>query len=178
MLSSEMVVVERRPLPTGRDRQSRGSLTVKNTELSISTRGGGSFDAAEAASSFQNETDFPKKVGVDMKHIAVIDIKRSEYDRVNRLLAIQSLSAMSDTQLLQAGANTDQCEGILYVKFDDGSCLNFDLCSGQENYFDDVVWTSPDGRHDVILECTFELDDIEFEAMGEEYEVKLNIQQD
>lgn len=110
-----------------------------------------------------------------MKHVATFDIRKSEYDRVNRLLGIESLSEMTDSQLLAAGANTDQCEGIFAVTFDDGSTLNYDLCSGQENYFDDVVWTNPDGKRDVVLECTFDLDDIEFDVDGETYIVKLNI---
>lgn len=110
------------------------------------------------------------------KHVAEVQISRSEYERVNRLLGIPSLSEMSDEQLILAGANTNQCEGILYAKFDDGSVLNYDLCSGTENYFDDVVWTNPDGNHDVVLDCTFELDDIEFEpGNGETYLVKLII---
>ena len=110
-----------------------------------------------------------------MLHTAVFKMSTDEFDRVNRLLAIPSLSEMSDEQLLDAGANTDWSEGVLFVEFDDGSTLNFDLCSGQENYFDDVIWTSPDGTQDVLLECMFELDDIEFEAPnGEEYAVKLS----
>ena len=112
----------------------------------------------------------------NMLHTIVFDISAEEYNRVNRLLAIPSLSEMSDKQLLSAGANTDQSEGILYVEFDDGSTLNYDLCSGQENYFDDVIWTNPDNTQDVLFECTFELGDIEFTAPnGEDYVVKLNI---
>lgn len=94
--------------------------------------------------------------------------------RVKRLLDIPSLEEMSDQELLDAGANTDQCEGIFSVTFDDGSTLNYDLCSGQSNYFDDVVWTSGDGKQDVILECSFELDDIEFDVDGVRYIVTIN----
>lgn len=95
-------------------------------------------------------------------------------ERVRRLLDIPSLEEMSDQELLDAGANTDQCEGIFSVTFDDGSTLNYDLCSGQSNYYDDVVWTSSDGRQDVILECSFELDDIEFDVDGVRYIVTIN----
>ena len=110
-----------------------------------------------------------------MKHIASFAISKTEFDRVNRLLSIESLSGMSDSELIMAGANTDQCEGIFSVVFDDGSSLNYDLCSGQENYFDDVVWTSPDGNRDVCLECTFELSDIEFSIGNDIYIVELDI---
>lgn len=102
-------------------------------------------------------------------HRAEIQITRAEYDRVNRLLAIESLEEMTDQELLDAGANTSQCEGVYIAKFDDGSMLNFDLCSGLSNYYDDVVWTSPDGRKDVVLDCEYELGDVEFQVDGETY---------
>lgn len=108
-----------------------------------------------------------------MKHTAIVKIPKSEQDRVNRLLDIPSLSEMTDHELYEAGANTDSCEGVLYVDFDDGSHLTYDLCSGQENYFDDVIWTSADGSRDVLLECSFDLSDIEFDVDGESYEVKI-----
>jgi hypothetical protein len=106
-------------------------------------------------------TIYREKVNLDLK----------EVERINSLLAIESFEEMTDQELLDVRADTDTCEGIFSVKFDDGSTLNYDLRSGQHNYYDDVVWTSPDGARDVILECTFELDDIEFEVDGTTYEV-------
>ena len=106
-----------------------------------------------------------------MKHVAYVQISQSEFDRINYLLAIDSLSEMTDAELRACGANTDECEGIFYVNFDDGSALSYDLCSGQENYFDDVTWHSSDGDWDVCMDCTYELGSIEFEADGEEYVV-------
>ena len=100
-------------------------------------------------------------------------IPSNEIDRINRLLEIESLEEMSDGELLSAGANTNWCEGIFAVKFADGSSLNFDLCSGTTNYFDDVVWTSADGSRDVILDCEYALDDIEFEHEGVIYLVHI-----
>jgi len=102
-----------------------------------------------------------------------VSVSAELYDRVNRLLAIESLEEMTDQQLLDAGANTDQCEGILYVEFDDGSRLNYDLCSGQHNYFDDVTWTSPDGSHDVNFDCAYELDDMQFQIEDRLYYVEV-----
>lgn len=100
---------------------------------------------------------------------ATVSIKEKEFNRINRLLAIPSLYDMTDNELLAAGANTDQHEGIFAVRFSDGSTLTYDLCSGQSNYFDDVVWTSADGTHDIVLDCMYELDDIEFEHDGVTY---------
>ena len=108
-----------------------------------------------------------------IKHEATIRIPASEVDRINRLLAIPSLEDLTDDELLAQGANTDEYEGIFHVEFDNGSFLNFDLCSGQHNYYDDVVWTSADGNRDVILDCEYELDDIEVEIDSELYVVKI-----
>lgn len=106
-----------------------------------------------------------------MVHQKTVRLTYDEVRRVNRLLAIPSLEEMTDEELRKKGANTDSCEGIFTVVFDDGSSLNFDLCSGQSNYYDDVVWTNANGCRDVVLECEYKLDDIEFEVDGEEYVV-------
>lgn len=108
-----------------------------------------------------------------MKHTATVKLEKSYIDRIRRLLDIPSLSDLTDDELRKMGGFTDATEGVFFVQFDDGSTLNYDLCSGQENYYDDVVWTSPDGSRDVVLECTFELDDFEFDVDGETYEVKI-----
>ena len=108
-----------------------------------------------------------------MKHTATVKITKSEQDRINRLLSIPSLSEMTDQELFEAGANTDSSYGVYVVDFDDGSSLFYDLCSGHENYYDDVWWTSANGEHDIVLECSFDISDIEFEADGETYEVKI-----
>lgn len=107
------------------------------------------------------------------KHIETVRIPSAQFERVNRLLAIPSLEDMSDDDLIEQGANTYHSEGIYCVKFDDGSSLNFDLCSGSVNYWDDVVWTSADGSVDIMLECDYELGNIEFEIDGETYVVNL-----
>ena len=106
-----------------------------------------------------------------MKHTATVKLAKSEFDRINRLLDIPSLSDLTDDELRDMGGFTDAIEGVFLVRFDDGSTLNYDLCSGQENYYDDAVWTSADGSRDVVLECSFELDDIEFDVDDETYTV-------
>lgn len=116
-------------------------------------------DEARAEQNGANPTVYEKTVMIDAE----------EYDRINRLLAIPSLEDMTDEELLEAGANTNQNEGVFRVGFGDGSSLNFDLCSGLSNYWDDIVWTSADGRRDIILDCEYELDDIEFEEAGTTY---------
>jgi hypothetical protein len=108
-----------------------------------------------------------------IKHEAIMKISESEFNRINRLLAIESLEEMTDAELLAQGANTDTCEGIFYVDFDNGASLTFDLRSGQQNYWDDVVWTSADGNIDIVLDCEYELDDIEVEIESELYVVRI-----
>lgn len=107
------------------------------------------------------------------KHIATVHISSDEINRINRLLSINSMEDMSDNELIMLGANTNHNEGIFRVSFDDGSSLNFDLCSGIYNYWDDVVWTSADGNMDVTLECEFEISNIEFDIDGETYVVEI-----
>ena len=109
-----------------------------------------------------------------MRYESVVDISKEKFDRINRLLSLPSLSEMSDTALRAEKANTNQCEGVFCAKFADGSWVDFDLCSGSENYYDDVVWHS--GNGDITLDCSYELDDIEFEIDGNEYYIKLNIE--
>lgn len=108
-----------------------------------------------------------------IKHEAIVYIDKDEFDRINRLLAIESLEEMTDSELIEQGANTDVCEGIFYVEFDNGASLNFDLCSGQHNYWDDVVWTSADRTIDITLDCEYELDDIEVEIENELYIIEV-----
>ena len=109
------------------------------------------------------------------KHEVTVHITPDEFARVNRLLAVESLEDMTDSELLAQGANTHQNEGIYSAKFVDGSSINFDLCSGIHNYWDDVVWTSPDGSTDVVFDCEYELGDIEVEIESELYVMKLMV---
>lgn len=111
------------------------------------------------------------------RHEATVTMPRWKVNRINRLLAIESLEDMTDSELIEQGANTDQNEGIYLVTFDDGSSLRFDLCSGQSNYWGDVVWTSPDRSYEVDLDCAFKIDDIEVEIDFELYIVKLQIKE-
>lgn len=92
-----------------------------------------------------------------MKYYATVKIPAKEFDRINRLLEIDNMEEMTDRELQRAGANTHHCEGVFTAHFLDGSSMNYDLCSGTTNYFDDVVWTSPDGSRDVIIDCAFDL---------------------
>lgn len=106
--------------------------------------------------------------------IATVRLPKSEVSRVNRLLCMDdNMSEMTDSELRKIGASQDTNEGIFSVEFDDGSTLTYDLCSGQENYYDNIVWTSAQKDWDIPIDCTFELNDFEFDVDGTIYKVKI-----
>lgn len=119
---------------------------------------------------YDNGNKFPAE------HTQVVEIAKPEYSRINCLLGLRSLSELTDIQLYNLGANTNQNEEIFCVDFDDGSSVTYTLRSGHNNYFDDIVWTSADGTMEYNPECTFELDDIEFTAPnGDKYLVFIDV---
>lgn len=104
---------------------------------------------------------------------ATVDIKRSELEHINKLLSISNLEEMSENEK-KLGAKQDEIINMFSANFEDGSILTWDLCSGRNNYFDDVVFTRPNGNWDA-LDCSYELDDIVVETDNKIYRVELNI---
>lgn len=76
-----------------------------------------------------------KEIAKMIKYEEIVCVSKKEFDRINRLLAIESLGDMTDNELLEQGANTDVYEGLI----------------------------SADGKTEVVLDCAYELDDIEVE---------------
>jgi hypothetical protein len=110
-------------------------------------------------------------------HKAVVSLPKDEFARINRLLSIHSLEGLSAKELEEIGAAKNAGEGIFCAKFDNGSVLNFDLCSGSNNYWDDVVWKSADETTDITFDCEYELtESIEFEVNGELYVVTIALE--
>lgn len=108
-----------------------------------------------------------------MIHKEVVYISKEDLKKANYLLSIKSLEELSDAQLQEIGAETDVCIGLFYIEFDNGATMNIDLCSGQHNYYDDIVWTSPDGNSDIVLDCMYEIDNLEVEIDNELYLVEI-----
>lgn len=108
-------------------------------------------------------------------HETRVQITSKEFHRVNNLLAIRSLQNKTDEELLALNANINQNEGIYKVKFDDGSSINFNLCSNEHNYWDEVSWTSPNKETIIFIGCEFRIDDIEVEINSELYIIELEI---
>jgi hypothetical protein len=108
-----------------------------------------------------------------MTYEETVQIKKPTYDKVNQLLDICSFSDMTDYEFESSGVRRNTCEGIYLVKFKDGSQLNYDLCSGSENYYDEIVW-SKDNR-DAWFEPTFDLADMDFGVDDNEYVVHIEV---
>lgn len=93
-----------------------------------------------------------------MNHSVTIHMPTKEFDRINRLLIdIYDLNEMTDKELDEYGADKNTRDEIFTAHFDDGSYLTFDLCSGEINYYDDVVWHSADEKTVCVYDPNFEL---------------------
>ena len=103
------------------------------------------------------------------------DVKLSEekFNEINRLLSLPYFDEMTDAEMREAGAYPHSSEGIFCIKFEDGSIFSYDLCSGGENYYDDMVFSNTHGEP-YVLECDFELDKtIEIEDNGNKYVINI-----
>ena len=90
-------------------------------------------------------------------HEVTVELPKEKIKQINRLLAIDSLSDMSDEELRNAGANTHYNERIFTANFDNGCSITYDLCSGVHNYWDEILWVSADKSNEVEFESEFEL---------------------
>jgi len=94
-------------------------------------------------------------------------------ERVNSLLCALSFKDLSEKEISKYKFRTNSCETIFNVKFEDNSTLTYELCSGDSNYYDNVVWRSADGIEETI-ECSFRLfNEIEIEINSNKYIVNL-----
>jgi len=108
-----------------------------------------------------------------MLYVEFVKIPQRDLERINRLLDIEALDDMTESELLEAGASADYFEGVFYVKFKDGSLLTYDLCSGQHNYYDNVVWVNAAMTKELVFDCKYKLCDIVFEADNNLYTVHI-----
>lgn len=106
-------------------------------------------------------------------YVATQKIGRKLFNRINRLLdeidfeddspkmnnLIRELEAAEDSYLT----------GFEWV-FENGSRITIDIHAGQHNYYDDSVWTSPDGKNDCLFDCNYSLsEENEFYINGDAY---------
>lgn len=106
-------------------------------------------------------------------HTKIVEISKKEVDEINRLLSYEDLESMSDEKKKRLGCKQDYSKYIFGIEFDDGTTLDWWLCSGTNNYYDNVVFTKPFTNTCVNLDCVCKLDDIEIEAGTDVYRVLL-----
>lgn len=97
-----------------------------------------------------------------MKYVATCKIKRSQFDRINRLLDEIDFDDDSNemTNLMrELNAAEDSCCDAFYFKFENGAGIKIDIRSGSHNYYDDVIWLSADEKEDVLFDCSYVLDE-------------------
>ena len=99
-----------------------------------------------------------------MSYSAIVDFSAIEIRRIYRLLEIDSFENLSDKDMREYGVSEHSCEGIWRATFEDGSIMNFDLCSGGNNYWDDITWSNPNGDVDDMIEPDYVFGDVEYTA--------------
>ena len=106
-------------------------------------------------------------------HKARVELRKDLIDRVNRFLGVKYFNEMTEREKIAIIVEAESRETIFSVEFDDGSCLNAYLCSGKNKYWGDVIWTSHDGKTDIMLYPVVTIDGIESTINGEEYVVEI-----
>ena len=107
---------------------------------------------------------------MNVYHSTVL-ITRTEIERWNFLLN-KDIPQMSDEEIEKYHAKSDDYEGGIIAEFEDGSHITIDLCSGDNNYYDDSVWFSPDETTYVNFECSYSIaqeGSDEFQVNGDTY---------
>lgn len=83
----------------------------------------------------------------------------SEFQRVNRLLEIESLPNLSEEEMYELNAKHHADELLFIATFENGVKLELHLVSGSENYFTSPIFYLPDGSvRDPEDASEFELD--------------------
>lgn len=115
-------------------------------------------------------TNKPRRI-----HKREVKIHRDEASDIRRLLSLENLEGLSDSQMQRLGCKRDFRRLVFSVDFDDRSSLDWWLCSGTINYYDDVVFRRPFADYCESLDCTYKFDDMEIDTGEDVYIVKLVI---
>jgi len=110
-------------------------------------------------------------------HEVVFPISKKEVYRIRNLLEIKSFEGWDAEKLEKLGIEKDSSEWVLGASFDNGASLDYELCCGDNNYFDSVVFKYPD-KTELTMDCTYDLDDIEIDAGTNIYRVLLELTDD
>ncbi len=80
-----------------------------------------------------------------MTYTASVKISLSDFRRVNALLNIESLQNIPKDTARKLGVKTDAQELIFSAAFETGAGLDLYLCSGNENYYTEGLFKTPEG---------------------------------
>lgn len=108
-------------------------------------------------------------------HKEIYPISRKEFQRINSLLSIDSYEFWEDAKRERVGVQPDTSEWVFGIEFDNGAKLDWKLCFGDSNCYDDVLFQYPSGLW-VDLDCSYELDSVEIDTGSNIYIVELDIQ--
>ena len=92
-----------------------------------------------------------------MKYKATVEIDKETLGKWNFLLS-KDLCDMTEDEIKKYNATKDIFEGGFLAKFDNDSYITIDLHSGNENYFDNIVWHSADEKRSVAFDCMYKID--------------------
>lgn len=82
-------------------------------------------------------------------------IAKDELSRLQALLDIDDLTEVDEEKLDQLQGKQDDFIPLLSTTFKDGSVLTLDICSGSQNYYDNLVIQTAGGEY--APDCTFEV---------------------
>lgn len=105
------------------------------------------------------------------RYKAEVRLKASECEKIRKLLDIDSIDGMSDEELDAVGASRHDRLPVYTAKFEDGSVLSYELCSGSTNYWGDITWTAPGSGMTADCEPDYDFGSMELEIEGVTYEV-------
>ena len=95
------------------------------------------------------------------QYVCEIEISRYDFDRINKLMDVEFEEYESSRKMRklidELDARPDTMPYGFYFKFDDGSKIYIDICSGSSNYYDNCQWISSDCNDDDVFECSYEI---------------------
>lgn len=83
-----------------------------------------------------------------------IGIKKEDLERVNGLLNIRELGVYTEKERLLNPKMYDFI-GLVSVTFENGNCIDIDVCSGIHNYYDNCVLKDRDENEITCFDCKY-----------------------
>ena len=119
-----------------------------------------------------------------MTYVSEMEIKRSWFERINRLLEEVDFNDDSDEMqdiIDELDARKETIPYRFCFEFENESRIYIDICSGNSNYYDNCQWVSGDCKEDYLFDCDYSIDEkMEFHPTdnGDVYICKFIIKED